>query len=73
MCLLVYNCWCVCGTVLLQLCPEDDGEHRETNGSSQSQVRVQQQGEDEGGHPDQLQREGVMMMMNSGQASVKLK
>lgn len=47
--LLVYNFG-----VFLQLSPEDDGQHRETDGGSKSQVRVEQQGEDEGGHPDHL-------------------
>lgn len=28
------------GYAFLQLCPEDDGEHGETDGSSQSQVGV---------------------------------
>lgn len=42
--------------VFLQLCPEDDGKHRETDGSSESQVRVKQQSEDEGDQPDHLER-----------------
>lgn len=55
-CLLVRNCG-LCGphsNGFLQLCPEDDSEHGETDGSSQSQVRVEQHGEDEGDHPDHL-------------------
>ena len=51
----VYSCILVC--VFLQLCPEDDGEHGEPDSSSQSQVRVEEQGEDEGDHPDQLEIE----------------
>lgn len=39
---------------VLQLCPEDDGEHGETDGGSESQVNVQQHGADEGDHPDHL-------------------
>lgn len=39
---------------LLQLCPEDDGEHGEADGGGKTQVRVQQHGEDEGDHPDHL-------------------
>lgn len=60
MCLLVYLLVWACGpdgNIFLQLCPENDGEHGETDGSSQPQVRVQQQGEYEGDHPDHLELE----------------
>lgn len=57
------------GNVFLQLCPEDDSEHGEADGSSQSNVRVQQHGEDEGCHPnclDKNQRASVMSNIAMG-------
>lgn len=39
---------------VLQLCPEDDGEHGEPDGGGESYVNVQQHGADEGDHPDHL-------------------
>lgn len=46
--------------MFLQLSPEDDCEHGETDGSSQSHVRIEQYGENEGAYPDQLKNEIVM-------------
>lgn len=49
---------------VLQLCPENDCEQGETDGSGESQVNVQQHGEDEGDHPDHL---AESMAVNSRQ------
>lgn len=51
------NGWLSVPYLFLQLRPEDDSDQREHHGSKQSQVRVEQHGEDERDNPDHLQRE----------------
>ena len=57
-----HNCVCVNvlwlkSHALLQLRPEDDGLHGESDRSGESQVRVQQHREDKRGHPDTLEKD----------------
>lgn len=47
---------------LLQLCSEDDSEHRKANGDGQTQVQVEQDGADECHEPHQLHGETLTVI-----------